>query len=391
MKFGLRTWFLITLLWIPAYLGAQSDTTNSETPSKWFSKGYVKYLHTAYYLKPLDNLLTDQLIHHRWNVRYYPHQHWTLRAEWRNRIFYGEVVKLNSSFVDQVAEANDDFFDLSAVPIRNRQLVMHTMLDRLSVEYQRGLWEVRVGRQRINWGIHTLWNANDIFNTFSFTDFDYEERPGSDALTVRRYYSSSGSVEMAVRAAHRWSATTAGLLWRFNRWQYDFQLLAGYAAPYGVGGLGWAGHLGQLGWKGEWSYFTANDQNNSEIFTGSTGWDYVFPSGLFTQAGLFYNNRGSVNTPVSGLFQFRISPWSLYPYRWATYLSAAYPLSPLINTSLALVYSPVQSHPLFFNPGMTISAGTNWDIDVVGQILFNREQNFTSPIQAFFLRLKYSY
>lgn len=390
MKTAHRALLLVLSCWLPCWITAQTNTADT-TASKWFSKGYVKYLHTAYYLKPLDNLLTDQLLHHRWNLRYYPHQHWTIRAEWRNRIFYGEVFKLNPNFAAQVGDINNDFLDLSWIPINHRLVVVHTMLDRLSVEYMRDKWEVRLGRQRINWGIHTFWNANDIFNTFSFTDFDYEERPGSDALSLRRYYSSFGSVELAIRAADRWSETTAGLLWRFNRWQYDFQLLAGYTDPYVVAGIGWAGHLGGVGWKGEWSYYTAGLPNNPAVFTGSTGWDYVFPSGIFGQAGVFYNSSGSVNTPVSGLFQFKISPWSLYPYRWATYVAGAYALNPLLNASLSLVYSPVQSHPLFFSPGLTISAGTDWDIDVIGQILFNREQKFESPVQAFFLRLKYSY
>lgn len=383
---------LSLVFWLSCYgivVYAQSDSLNSS--GKWFSKGYVKFLHTAYYLQPLDQIITDQLLHHRWNIRYYPYRHWTIRAEWRNRIFYGEVLKLNPDFAKQVDNVNNDYFDLSWVPIHHRQLVVHTMLDRLSLEYLKKNWEVRLGRQRINWGIHTFWNANDIFNTFSFTDFDYEERPGSDAISIRRYFSSSGSLELAIRAADRWSRTTAGMLWRFNRWRYDFQLLAGYTDPYAVGGIGWAGQIGTLGWKGEWSYFTFARDDQKNIFTGSTGLDYVFTSGFFTQAGVFYNSIGSVNTPVSQLLQFKISSWSLYPYRWAIYSSAAYPLSPVINASLSLVYSPVNSHPLFFSPGLTISAASDWDVDLIGQILYNQERKFISPVQAFFLRIKYSY
>lgn len=383
---------LSLLFWLSCYgafVFAQSDSLNSS--GKWFSKGYVKFLHTAYYLKPLDQIITDQLLHHRWNIRYYPHRHWTIRAEWRNRIFYGEVLKLNPDFAKQVDNVNNDYLDLSWVPVHHRQLVVHTMLDRLSLEYLKGNWEIRLGRQRVNWGIHTFWNANDIFNTFSFTDFDYEERPGSDAFSMRKYFSSSGSLELAIRAADRWSQTTAGMLWRFNRWRYDFQVLGGYTDPYAVGGIGWAGQIGSLGWKGEWSYFAFARDDQKDILTGSTGLDYVFSSGFFTQAGLFYNSAGSVNTPVSQLFQFKISPWSLYPYRWATYASAAYPFSPVINASLSLVYSPVNSHPLFFSPGLTISAASDWDVDLIGQILYNQERKFISPIQAFFLRVKYSY
>ena len=34
------------------------------------------------------------------------------------------------------------------------------------------------GRQRINWGQTFVWNVNDVFNAYSYFDFDYKERPG---------------------------------------------------------------------------------------------------------------------------------------------------------------------------------------------------------------------
>ena len=35
--------------------------------------------------------------------------------------------------------------------------------------------------------MNLVWNPNDLFNAFSFVDFDYEERPGSDALRIQKY------------------------------------------------------------------------------------------------------------------------------------------------------------------------------------------------------------
>lgn len=32
------------------------------------------------------------------------------------------------------------------------------------------------------------WNPNDWFNTYNYFDFDYEERPGTDAIRVRVYF-----------------------------------------------------------------------------------------------------------------------------------------------------------------------------------------------------------
>ena len=50
-------------------------------------------------------------------------------------------------------------------------------------------------------------------------------------------------------------------------------------------------------------------------------------------------------------------------------------------------------HPLFLNPTVTYNLATNWDIDLVGQISFNREKGrgYVSPVQALFFRLKWSF
>jgi hypothetical protein len=72
----------------------------------------------------------------------------------------------------------------------------------------------------------------------------------------------------------------------------------------------------------------------------------------------------------------------------------SYPFTPLLNGSLATIYSPVRTHALFINPTLTVSVAQNWDLDFVGQIVFNEsntEETYKSPIQALFLRLKLSY
>ncbi|MCK7542259.1 MAG: hypothetical protein MZV63_70990 [Marinilabiliales bacterium] len=62
--------------------------------------------------------------------------------------------------------------------------VLNTFIDRASVDFTAGTLQVSAGRQRINWSQALVWNPNDIFNTYSSFDFDYMERPGSDAVRV---------------------------------------------------------------------------------------------------------------------------------------------------------------------------------------------------------------
>jgi hypothetical protein len=69
------------------------------------------------------------------------------------------------------------------------------------LDYTAGKWQFRVGRQRINWGVNLVWNPNDVFNSFSYFDFDYEERPGSDAVRVQYYTGTTSSASWFTKQA----------------------------------------------------------------------------------------------------------------------------------------------------------------------------------------------
>ena len=382
-----------------------------DAPKKWRLNGYLKGLQSLYAFNEsfpdfsngqwsfVDTFLTDNLIHNRLNFWWYINENLTFKADLRTRAFYGDLVRATPGFGRVVDNANNDYFDLSLVLIDNPSFVLHTMLDRLYLEYIRNDWELRLGRQRVNWGISTVWNPNDIFNAFDFTDFDYEERPGSDALRVKRYTGFASSVELVVKAFDTWDEAAMAGMWKFNKWSYDVQLLAGLVERDLAFGLGWAGNLGNAGFKGEMTCFLAMDEwfvnyedaVNSFALTG--GVDYTFSSSLYLNVGYLYNSNGETDVSSSELFVFQLSAKNLYPYRHALFLSGMYPLTPLINANLAVIYSPVEVHPLFLNPTFTFSIAQNWDIDLVGQIAFNKVagSGYRSPIQAGFGRSKWSF
>lgn len=393
MKRLLLLWLLIS----PVLLIGQETTTQRN----WELGGYVKSLQTLLFFNEaypdlqqfrlVDTFLQDNLIHNRLNFKWYPNDHFTFYAEARNRIFYGDLVKATPDYGAQIDDVNNDYFDLSAVLLDRNGWVVHTMLDRLYGEYINGNWEIRLGRQRINWGISSVWNPNDVFNAFSFTDFDYEERPGSDALRVRYYTGFASSIEIVTKAFDHWEEATVAGLWRFNKWRYDFQILGGYTEQYLTLGGGWAGNLKNAGFKGEFNYFRGLEAGLENAFAATVGVDYSFPNSTYTNVGLLYNDQGSKEAPISGLFDFQLSARNLYPYRWAIFTQVAHPLTPLLNAGLAVIYSPVKVHPLFVNPTLSYSIRENWDLDLVGQLIFNKSDQYTSPIQAAFLRLKFSF
>lgn len=373
---------------------------DSEKEKSWELHGYIKDLQSLSVISlptPIGNSKfssQDNVLHNRLNFRWFPNDNFTFKLELRNRIFWGDQIKLSGAeaFKMQLADGND-YFDLDIAAVDQVGIGIHSIIDRFYGEYVKDNWEIRLGRQRINWGINTVWNPNDIFNAYSFTDFDYEERPGSDALRIRYYTGYAGSIEVAAKVADNWDDSTIGLLWVFNQWNYDFQILAGVAqGDYALGG-GWAGNIKDIGFKGEFTYFIPFETEDAKSFTATLGADYSFGNSLYLNAGFLYNSNGTTTGDITQLFTFDLSAKNLYPYKYATFLSANYPISPLINGGLALIYSPSEAQALFLNPTLSYSIKENWDVDFIGQLVFDKETgaSYRSPVQALFLRFKFSF
>lgn len=366
-----------------------------EKEKNWAVNGYLKNLQTLIFANnksPQEDLFfQDNLIHNRLNFEWFPNENFTFHADLRSRIFFGDLVRANPNYGDQVDDANNDVLDLSLVLLDRNNFVIHSMLDRLYFEYVKNNWEIRLGRQRVNWGINTVWNPNDVFNAFAFTDFDYEERPGSDALRVKYYTGFASSIEIAIKAFDNFDEAVIAGLWKFNKWNYDFQVLGGIVGQDIALGSGWAGNIKNASFKGEFTYFIPMEEEGQEAFAATLGYDYSFDNSMFFSAGYLYNSLGNIRGNVSSLFSFELSAKNLYPFRHAVFTSLAYPISPLLNSNVSIIYSPVESHALFFNPVLTYSITTNWDLDFVGQLVFNSDEGYRSPIQALFFRLKYSY
>ena len=371
--------------------------SQEEKPSKWAINGYLKDLQTVQIINlpslGQEAVLQDNLLHNRLNIKYFANEAWTFKVDFRNRLFWGDGIRLSGAeaYEAQLDLAND-YFDLSVGKFDAKGIGVHSMIDRAYIEYSKDKWEIRLGRQRVNWGINTIWNPNDIFNAYSFTDFDYEERPGSDALRVKYYPNYSSSIEVASNVFDDIDEAVIAGLWTFNKWNYDFQILAGIAeGDYALGG-GWAGNIKNAGFKGELAYFIPFQDSLDEVFTTTFALDYVFDNSLYLSGGGLFTSSGSTTAGFSDLFTSQISAKALFPFKYATVVSAGYPISPLLNSNLAIIYSPSTINMLFLNPTLTYSIKENWDVDFVGQIVFAEDaEEYGSPLQALFLRVKWIY
>ncbi len=353
--------------------------------------GYIKNMQVLQ-VEDLDRISTYHLLHNRINTDFYPFDPLSITLELRNRLYYGEVVKRTPKFSEVINE-NDDVLDLSHFWLEKRSVIAHSVIDRAYIDYKGNSFNIRLGRQRINWGVSQVWNPNDIFNTYSYFDFDYEERQGSDALRFQYFTGVASRWEGALKVSENIDSLVAAGLYRWNVKNYDVQVLAGIRHEDIVIGSGWAGHIKNAGFKGEASYFHPyhDPQDTLGVISATTMIDYSFPSGFYISGAFLFNSNGQ-NTPIRGnLIQTDISPKNLLPYKYSIFLQGSYPFNPIFQGSLSTMYSP-GAHSLFIFPQLNFSIEENWQLDVISQLLFaKQEESFQSRGKYFFVRLQWSY
>ena len=349
----------------------------SPEPAKLEVGGYIKFLQITNFFDdsgspiPLSPI-TNNFFHNRINLAYYPNEKWKVVAEMRNRLFYGEQVKLTPGYGRSI-DQQSGLVDLSIRWVDEGGVVLHSIFDRAYVNYATEKVDVRLGRQRINWGLNLIWNPNDLFNALNFLDFDYEERPGTDALRVQYYTGILSKAEIAFAPDDTIANSIGAAMYKFNFKGYDIQTLAGYYRGDAALGAGWEGNLGSAGFKGEGTVFIPMEpsSDSSSSVVGSITVDYLFGNGVYAAAALLYNSNGE-NAGASannGLFTGQPSAKNLFPAKWAYAINASGNVSPLFSLSAAVIYSPTNQLTVLA-PTLTYSIKENWDLDAILQSLF---------------------
>lgn len=365
-----------------------------EKPQNWQLTGYIKDLMTVNFGE--DSTLVDNLIHNRMNFKWYPSEKVTFYLDIRNRLFHGDLVRSIPEYAEFV-DVGNDYLDLSYQTSKGKPWLFQTMIDRAYLEWYGDEWEIRLGRQRVNWGVNLIWNPNDLFNAYSFFDFDYEERPGSDAIRVRKYIGYAGSLELVSNYSEEADEIVMAGMWKTNRWNYDFQFLTGKARQDLVLGLGWAGNIGDAGFKGEATYFYpyTNKELLDKAFLVSLSTDYSFENSLYLNGSVLFNSNGSDERSVDGLIFASsgvLTARDLSPFKYSTFIQAGYSFHPLINGGLAVIYYPSTRNSLFMNPSVTFSIKPNLDLDLIGQVfLDDQEDEYEAVAKIFYTRIKWSF
>lgn len=382
-----RYYFFI-VLFFPCVLYSQSDF--------YQLGGYVKYLYSSADL-PTAGRLNDHLIHARVNSRVYLSDNITAGIELRNRIFYGGSMEKVPNFLS-TSVSHHDLGNANIVWWNSGSSAGLTELDRMSIDASYQKLQITVGRQRIAFGTALVWNPVDLFNPLSILDFDYEERPGVDAIRVQYYTGDVSKMEIAVKPGKTRAGSVVAAKVLVNQWDYDFHILGGIRADKPFAGFAWAGDIAGAGFRGE--YLSSEIDNNTAVpnpslsgkwsSTLSLSGDYTFPNSFYIHTEALYNDRGATrNTALATpLMQ---SLHLLSPARFSLFQELSYDLHPLLHISGFVIHNPDDGSSAYV-PSATWSAFENIDISFFG-LIFTGDAltEYGSYGTSFFIRGKYSF
>lgn len=368
--------------------GTAQDTT--EVQPKWFLQGYIKNMESLSFDKNFRNIISGNLLHNRLNIKWKPAEKITVTAEFRNRLTWGEEVRSIPGYARLLRNDNEKL-NLQKAWVQNEALVLHSNTERLNIEYRRAKWNMRLGRQRINWGLTTTWNPNDIFNTYNFLDFDYEERPGVDGAKLQYIFTGAAHAELVYANTGTPKGNVAAVKYNLNKEGYDWQFIGGWYKEHLTAGVGWAGSIGDAGFKGELQYFVRNSDSAGH-FNAALEADYMFKKGWYLQGGLLFNNNG-LSRAVSDWnnISLKIAPENLMPTKWNMIITTAKEITPLLSVRASVLYAP-GTNLLIWLPALRYNLATNLDADLVWQSFFAElENHFEAVNHRGFLRLKWSF
>jgi len=346
-----------------------------------------------------DQLLTYTELNNRINLRWYPLKELSFEAGIRNNATFGslpyETNKALNNAYNQILSIDEGYVNLTKVWAEGSNGLVYTNIDRLFTSLELGKMNAKIGRQRINWGINMIWQPNDIFNTFNYLNFNYPERPGSDAIRVQYYSGYTSSLEVAYKIDRQERSTYAGR-YAFNHWNYDWQLMGGVMnQEYYVAGLGWSGDIKGAGFSGEASYYSPmiSDSSFQETLLATISLNYTFANSLYLHASYLFNSQGTTGKAGRGFFVMmdQISALDYTLSKGQAFAQVSYPLTPLIQLDISGILNPFDGS-FYLGPSINFSLTEDISLFLIAQTYFGESgSEYGDYGQMYFARLQWSF
>jgi hypothetical protein len=313
----------------------------------------------------------------RLNLHWYPTRSLTATLESRHLLVLEHNIGAETGYGSLAAPQTDYYFDLEGIETRKNSL-MTTAIDRLYADWTHGSLEVTAGRQRIAWGTCLVWNPLDLFNPYGVLDFDYEEKPGTDALRVQVYTGAVSTVEIAGGPGRTASEVTYGIRYLTGLKGYDLSVVAGWEKRFWRVGTGWAGQIAGGGFRGEVLYSTPGEtivlgpevvggslggtvhREAGDFWTAALSYDYTFANSFYVHDEVLYNGLGTTRSAGLRYTQTAITG-ELSPARYSIFHEFAYDITPLLRADIFAILNPDDRSWISIST-LAYSLSANWEV-----------------------------
>ncbi|MBI2427829.1 MAG: hypothetical protein HYV29_03375 [Ignavibacteriales bacterium] len=379
---------LSLILLFPFLLFAQSES--------YQFGGYAKYLYSNAD-NPAFGRVDDHIIHSRLNSKFFFSEEITATAELRNRVFFGGSVEKTPNFLSTI-QSDHDFGNADIVWWNTHSSVAHSELDRFYVDATYEKFQFTLGRQRVAWGTALAWNPTDLFNPLSILDFDYEERPGVDAIRGQYFMSEVSKVEIALKPGKTKSRSVIAGKILLNQWNYDFHILGGAHGENPFFGAEWAGDIAGAGFRGEAAIRRIGDETKILFPSLNATWstsavlsaDYTFANNTYLHTEILFSDQG-VTRNAAAFLPASLSLGLLSPARWSLFQELSFDVHPLVRLSGFIIYNLNDASSALV-PSVSWSALENFDVTLFG-LIFSGDAltEYGGYGQTVFIRAKYSF
>jgi hypothetical protein len=344
-----------------------ATTTTAQELLDYSLGGYAQFMHSTWAPERQEEWTTWSELKNRLDFAWYPTDALALRVGSRNRFEWGGLIQATPNYV-ALATRDDGYVDLDYEFSSDRNHAFYGNVDRFHVEYWTGDLVATLGRQRVNWSFNLTWTPNDIFNSYSIFDFDYVERPGCDAASVVYYTGVASSFHAAAKIDGD-EKTTVAAMYRWNAFEYDFQVLGGTMRDDYVAGGAWSGVIGEAGFNGEATYFGPKDDFLEGAVVFSAGANYAFENALSIRGAYLFNSGGSTRNASHGSFMEmgNVSAKTPTLARHSVYAEAALRPHPLVRVVASGVFNP-NDGSRYFSPTVEYLPTEDLDVALLAQI-----------------------
>ena len=144
---------------------------------------------------------------------------------------------------------------------------------------------------------------------------------------------------------------------------------------------------------GEFSYFhpSTNFKDSTGIIAISVGSNYTFSNSITLQAEVLYNQQRKTISSFADYYKMDLSAKNLSFSKFTAMFQGSYPISPLLNLSLAGMYFPdVEGY--FVGPSLTYSLTENLEFSILAQSFTGKFSAGTAQTYNFaFLKMKLNF